>query len=794
MNSQEQYDLIIVGSGPAGLSAASRAQESGLRYVVLERTDHVSDTIYSYQARKYVMAEPTLIPGRGDVPFEAGSRESILDAWDEHVASRGLNVHLNQEVRELSRQADEFVVRTSSTEYRGSNVILGMGTQGSQRKPNVEGDSLPHVQYRLVDPSDHADQDILVVGAGDSALEIALALADTNRVGLIVRSAEIVRAKEVLIREAVSRASNGSMTIYYSTTLKHIEQGFVDLNVRGDVVRVPADMIFLKLGADPPRKFFEKCGIKYNGEGPDAQPILSQYYETSVPGLYLIGAASGRDLIKLGMNQGYEVIERLMGRECEPADEEVLREKLPFLEGTVYERIGLLRERIPVLGAASEEQLREMLLATSVREFGDRELIIRQNDYTNEFMIIASGRVEVRHKPEQAPERVIAELTAGNFFGEMSLISGRRRNASVIAVGPTRIIEIPRKAMLKLIRTAPKVDLLIDQAFLIRAVQGYLFPDVPGSILGELLSRATVKTIGKDEVIFREGEPGDAFYLIRNGMVKISRTSGEKEIVLSYLVSGNFFGESALLSDAPRTATVSTIFPSELIRLSKRDFDQFLARYPHLREKPLQKLEERRIGSLIAEATPGSGGILEDLIREEVVMGTHSLMIDDHKCVRCNNCIRACESVHEDGQARLSLTGIHLYNLLAPNSCWQCENPMCMLDCPPDALVRDPRGEVYIKSNCIGCGNCEKNCPYDNIFMVHPENKTGVWSWLVSLFAGEDPEEEFERTLAVKCDLCREIKGGPACVRSCPTGAAIRLTPEEYRTTLEELVVSGSKD
>ncbi|HUF16687.1 MAG TPA: cyclic nucleotide-binding domain-containing protein [Thermoanaerobaculia bacterium] len=794
MNTQERYDLIVVGSGPAGLSAASRAQESGLRYVVLERVDHVSDTIYSYQARKYVMAEPTLIPQRGELPFEAGSRESILGAWDEHVASRGLNVHLNQEVKEVIREADGFVVRTPSSEYRGSNVILGMGTQGSQRKPRVEGEDLPHVQYRLVDPSDHADQDILVVGAGDSALEIALALADTNRVSLIVRSAEIVRAKDVLIREAVSRAANGSMTIYYSTTLKHIEEGFVDLNVRGDVVRVPADMIFLKLGADPPRKFFEKCGIKYNGEGPDAQPILNQYYETTVPGLYLIGAASGRDLIKLGMNQGFEVVERLMGRECEPADEAVLKSKLPFLEGTVYERIGLLRDRIPILGAASEEQLREMLLATTVREYNDRELIIRQNDYTNEFMVIASGRVEIRVNPDGAPERVVAELTAGNFFGEMSLISGRRRNASAIALGPTRIIEIPRKAMLKLIRTAPKVDMLIDQAFLIRAVQGYLFPDVPGAVLGELISKATVKSLGKEEVVFREGEPGDAFYLIRNGMVKISRTSGEKEIVLSYLVSGNFFGESALLSDAPRTATVTTIFPSELIRLSKRDFDQFLARYPHLREKPLQKLEERRIGSLIAEATPDAGNILEDLIREEVVMGTHSLMIDDHKCVRCNNCIRACESVHEDGQARLSLTGIHLYNLLAPNSCWQCENPMCMLDCPPDALVRDPRGEVYIKSNCIGCGNCEKNCPYDNIFMVHPEKKSGVWNWLVSLFADEEPEEEFERTLAVKCDLCREIKGGPACVRSCPTGAAIRVTPEEYRSTLEELVVSGGQE
>jgi Fe-S-cluster-containing hydrogenase component 2 len=192
--------------------------------------------------------------------------------------------------------------------------------------------------------------------------------------------------------------------------------------------------------------------------------------------------------------------------------------------------------------------------------------------------------------------------------------------------------------------------------------------------------------------------------------------------------------------------------------------------------------------SLIAEATPGSGGILADLIREEVVMGTDSLIIDDHKCVRCNNCIRACEGVHDDGQSRLSLTGIHLYNLLAPNSCWQCQNPMCMLDCPPDALARDPRGEVYIKSNCIGCGNCEKNCPYGNIFMVHPKEEKGLFGWLKSLFRKSE-EPEIERTVAVKCDLCREISGGPACVRSCPTGAAIRLTPEEYRSTLEELVV-----
>jgi Fe-S-cluster-containing hydrogenase component 2 len=154
--------------------------------------------------------------------------------------------------------------------------------------------------------------------------------------------------------------------------------------------------------------------------------------------------------------------------------------------------------------------------------------------------------------------------------------------------------------------------------------------------------------------------------------------------------------------------------------------------------------------------------------------------------------------VHDDGQARLSLTGITFYNLLAPNSCWQCEDPLCMLDCPPDAIVRDPSGEVWIKSSCIGCGNCERNCPYGNIFMVHPEPKSG-WSLLSQLGSllglekgatGDGSNGEGEgATVAVKCDLCRDLGNDPACVRSCPTGAAIRLSPDEYRRTLEDLVV-----
>ena len=132
----------------------------------------------------------------------------------------------------------------------------------------------------------------------------------------------------------------------------------------------------------------------------------------------------------------------------------------------------------------------------------------------------------------------------------MSLISGRRRTATARAIGPTRIIEIPRKAILKLLGAAPRAKALVDQAFLLRAFGGYLFPGIPEAQLGELVELAMVETLGKDAVVFKEGDPADAFYLIRNGMVKISKKSGEKEVVLSYLVAGNFFGEAALFSDA----------------------------------------------------------------------------------------------------------------------------------------------------------------------------------------------------------------------------------------------------
>ena len=111
-----------------------------------------------------------------------------------------------------------------------------------------------------------------------------------------------------------------------------------------------------------------------------------------------------------------------------------------------------------------------------------------------------------------------------------------------------------------------------------------------------------------------------------------------------------------------------------------------------------------------------------------------------------------------------------------------------MKDCPPDAIRRAPNGEVFIEDSCIGCGNCERNCPYGVIQMASAREKApSLMSWLLTGH-GPDPGQRqplaSEKSIkkAVKCDMCKDLSGGPACVRACPTGAALRMSPAEFVT------------
>jgi Fe-S-cluster-containing hydrogenase component 2 len=186
------------------------------------------------------------------------------------------------------------------------------------------------------------------------------------------------------------------------------------------------------------------------------------------------------------------------------------------------------------------------------------------------------------------------------------------------------------------------------------------------------------------------------------------------------------------------------------------------------------------------EAQPEAGDLISFLMQQGLGEATDVLLIDEALCIGCDNCEKACAETH-GGTSRLDrAAGPSYAQVHVPTSCRHCEDPHCMKDCPPDAIRRAPNGEVYIQESCIGCGNCERNCPYDVIQMASAKEKApNLLAWILT---GHGPAPGERRPVdadsmekkAVKCDMCKDLAGGPACVRACPTGAALRISPAEF--------------
>ncbi|GIX36306.1 MAG: hypothetical protein KatS3mg126_2085 [Lysobacteraceae bacterium] len=792
----ERFRIAIVGSGPGGLSAAARAAERGIAHVLLEAEPHLSNTIYRYQKGKHVMDEPGILPLRSPLPFKAGSREAILAAWDEGVRKLGVNVRFGAEVTAIRKQTDgSFVLETRAGKVEAENVVLGIGLQGNLRKLGVPGEDLPFVQYQLDDPDEYSNETIVVVGAGDAAIENAIALARQNEVIIVNRRDEFARAKQGNLQLILKAIEDGSITCYYNATPERVEAlsvgrkpGRITLATPKGRAQILCDRVIGRLGATPPRAFVEACGVEFPSKDPAAVPAISPQYESNVKGLYIVGALGGYPLIKQAMNQGYEVVEYILGEKVEPADEPLLRAKFSAMPGftTVDAALQRIQNNVRLLGHITPLQLREFMLDSDIRTPQPGELVFRRNDYTNSFFCIVEGSVEVE-VDEKTGQRIT--LGKGEFFGEMSLISGRRRSATVVAGPGCVLVETPRRSMNRLINSVAAVKREIDLVFITRAVQQRFAPTTPTEALADIVADAEICRFRPDEVLFSEGDPGDSLHLVRSGSLTISRNIGGREIVLSYVPAGNYVGEMALLGDARRSATVRAAVATETIRLSAESFRKLLARDPTLRLQLQAEYRQRAAANLAMQQASGAADIISFLMQQGIGEATDVLLIDESLCVRCDNCEKACAETHQ-GTSRLDREAGPTYaSVHVPTSCRHCEHPHCMKDCPPDAIHRAPDGEVFIADNCIGCGNCERNCPYGVIHMAgRKEEKPGLLAWL--LFGrgsgpGEAPPASHAKSSekkAVKCDMCKDLTGGPACVRSCPTGAAIRISPEDLIT------------
>ena len=443
-------------------------------------------------------------------------------------------------------------------------------------------------------------------------------------------------------------------------------------------------------------------------------------------------------------------------------------------------------QSVELFGSITKLQVRELLMDSQVRVMKNNEVIFNKNDYTNTFFTILEGSVAIEIGMEGGGLGKVT-LSKGAFFGEMGLVSGRRRTASVIAEDGCIVLEVSRRAMLKLIATSDSVRKAIDARFIMNSLVTQI-----GNIFSleelEFMSKAIeIKRFNAKVTIFKEGDVSDGLYLVRSGSLAVSKNINGKETILAYVSAGNYVGEMGLMEQSVRTATVKSVVMSELLILKSEDFNTMLAKNPKLAAALRNKMMSRMKSNVSQETmTDDKSAVVDFFLSQGLGEGSDVLVIDESLCIQCNNCETACSETH-DGVSRLKrAAGATFAKLHIPIACRHCENPSCMKDCPPDALTRGKNGEVFVNDSCIGCGNCERNCPYGVIQMAvnSPPKKGADLSWL--LFGlGQAPGQrapDYDPAVnkrAVKCDMCKSIDAGPSCVRACPTGAAIRIAPEK---------------
>ncbi|HMO67177.1 MAG TPA: cyclic nucleotide-binding domain-containing protein [Novosphingobium sp.] len=804
----DRFKVAIVGSGPAGLSAAARAAQLGMSHVLLEKTDHLSDTIYKYQKGKHVMATPSSLVLRSDLDFDAGKREAILGLWDEQVAAQKVHVRFHAEVLKIEGEKGDFAItlRDGDT-IRAEAVILAIGTQGNPNRMRCAGADLPHVQYQLDDPGEYFDEHITVVGTGDAGIENALGLAadpvQRNVVTILNRGGDFARSKPAngaLLQEA---AAAGRITIRLETTPAEVRAGELVLDTRDGQETIRCDRIIARMGSAAPRAFVESCGIEFTSPDREAFPVLSPVFETTKPGIHVIGALAGYPLIKHCMNQGYDVVEFLNGNTAlKPADEPILAEKFAALPGrrSVDEWLGAFGSNIEIFAEVSTLQLRELMLDSDVKAFAAGEVIFQRNDPGSSLFAIAEGSVLVEIDKDDASRTV--PIAQGSIFGEVGLISGRRRGSTIRAAEPTVVVELSRNAALKLIATVPGAGRAVNRISIERQLLQIFGSGLTSADVAEVVAGAEVQNRRAGEVVLAEGDTEtDDIYVIRRGSMIVEKTVGGKPVFLSYLPAGSYVGEMRLIDGLPRSATVKAAIKSEVIRLPGDAFRRLLENKPALLKKAQADMAARRdVNAFIDSRKEHFSSVVDMysqtarfLVDNGIGEATDVLLIDETLCVGCDNCEKACADSHE-GLSRLNREAGKTYaHLHVPTSCRHCEHPHCMADCPPNAIKRGPDGEVFIDDTCIGCGNCQRNCPYGVIRMdAVPPPKPSLLSWL---FFGKgpgpgEPSYKWRKAntsgeapkKAIKCDMCSGIEGGPACVRACPTGAAIRVAPEGFLT------------
>jgi Fe-S-cluster-containing dehydrogenase component/CRP-like cAMP-binding protein len=462
------------------------------------------------------------------------------------------------------------------------------------------------------------------------------------------------------------------------------------------------------------------------------------------------------------------------------------------------------------------------------------EAIMRQGEWGgNTFYLSVEGELDVHVADDAGQQKKVGRIKPGTCFGEMSVLAGVPRNATIIvpANGAAAIVlELVRPA-LRLLRSLKKFAERVDSTYRIHGlgnaitrIQEDAGESLSATELVALANLAQFMAYGKHHVLVEEGKPIEKLFLIRNGWVRrvrgipiyrdITEGTGPGALVPEdFLGAGNCLGLEALTGQATWQYSAALMARSEVLEIPLTE----LRTDRELSEKILKSFSEFSLAdddtSLRERTDKGLLAAAEKEIATGIVDAVNLLVMDMDLCIRCGNCSLACHKVH--GQSRLLRRGIHIerpirpkskatQHVLSPSVCMHCKDPECLTGCPTGAIFRDPRGQVDIEpKTCIGCFDCATQCPYNAISMVPRNGKTETpqdfLSRMSSVFSFKAPAPEpvvaeGEDMVAIKCNLCESTPLNPqgasrpaySCEENCPTGALVRVNPQEYFGEIEK--------
>lgn len=388
------------------------------------------------------------------------------------------------------------------------------------------------------------------------------------------------------------------------------------------------------------------------------------------------------------------------------------------------------------------------------------------------------------------PSLATRPLPQGSLFGEIAALRREPRSASVVADSNCLLLEIRWQGLRDIRKYDGGWRQIIDQSYRRNALFTHLsehplFANVNEHTL-EKIARATLfenygsfewfnefqrrgldsHITDQEPLVAAEGEYSDGLLLIAAGFGRVTVKTGNGQRTVTYLRSGDCFGLEELLlnwetgQDPGYQSSLYATGYLDVLRVPGHALAEIV--------NDLKSLPHSNFSQLAAKPIDESDDLLEWAVNERFINGTQTMLIDLNSCVRCDDCVRACSRAH-DGNPRFIRQGHVLDGYMVANACMHCNDPVCLIGCPTGAIHRTiEQGIVTINDDtCIGCGVCANSCPYNNIRLVEINDSRG--RKIV------DPDTSLPISKATKCDLCAEQRGGPACVRACPTNAMSRI-------------------